>query len=130
MPFEYLMLTVMTLFFLFAWLPGSFGKKASYGMAWLLSNREPTGKELLPWAGRCERAYTNLKDYFPAFAVAVLLLGSLGKFDRCTQWAAGVYVVARALHFLLYALGNVRGRFLAYLAGLISNLVLLVKILL
>jgi uncharacterized MAPEG superfamily protein len=128
MPIEYTMLVTMTLFFMFAWLPGSVGKMKSFGGKWVNSNREPVeGKELLPWAGRVDRAYANLKDYFPAFVVAILLLGITGQFDEVTKWAAITFVVARIGHFTSYGLGSVTGRFLCYLVAMVANVVLLIK---
>ncbi len=129
MPIEYSALTVMTVLFLLAWLPLSVGKLKSFGGRWLASNRKPLpGKELLPWAARCERAYNNLKDYFPGYVVAILLLGALDKFDTSTQIAAITYVVARVIHFISYGIGNVPFRGLSFIIGLICNLFLLIKI--
>lgn len=129
MPIEYTMLTIMTLFFMFAWMPASVGKLKSYGTTWVNSNRDPVvGKELLPWAGRVERAYANLKDYFPAYVVAILLLGITNQFDDVTQWASIVFVVARFGHFLMYGLGSVSGRFVCYITSMSANVVLLLKV--
>lgn len=129
MPIEYKMLALMTLFFFFAWIPTSIGKLKSFGGRWLASNRKPVeGKELLPWAARCELAYSNLKDYFPAYAVAIILLGQVEKFDECTSWASALYVVARVLHYSFYAMGNVTMRFLSYLVAMGSNFYLLIRI--
>lgn len=130
MPFEYKMLALMTMVFLFAWIPGSMGKLKSFGAKWVLSNRNPVvGRELVPWGARAERAYANLKDYFPGFVVAILLLGMTNGFDQSTAWASGIYVAARVGHLLVYTLGNVRLRFVAYVAAMGSNLYLLIKVL-
>jgi uncharacterized MAPEG superfamily protein len=130
MNFEYKMLVVMTFFFLFAWLPSSVAKLRSFGGKWLASNRSPLiGKELAPWGARAERAYSNLKDYFPGFVVAILLLGTLNKFNELTAWAAGLYVFARLVHYIAYTAGNVTVRFLAYVLAMSSNVFLLVKVL-
>jgi len=130
MPFEYQALAIMTLFFLFAWLPTSVGKWKAFGFKWLASNRYSLpGQELPFWAQRCERAYLNLKDYFPAFVVAVLILGATNQFDECTKWLAGIFVVGRMIHYTAYALGNVPLRALSFFTALFANLFLLVKIL-
>lgn len=119
----------MTILFMFAWLPASIGKWKSFGPRWLASNRDPLpGKELLPWAARCERAYNNLKDYFPAYAVAILLLGAVDKFDSLTQGAAALYVIGRVGHFVSYGIGNVPQRALFFFMSLLSNLYLLLKV--
>lgn len=129
MPFEYQMLAIMTLIFMFAWIPSSIAKWQSFGTRWLASNRSPlVGRELVPWGARVERAYANLKDYFPAFAVAIILLGILQKFDYSTSWAAGLFVAGRIIHFIAYGMGNVSMRFLSYTIALSSNLFLLVKV--
>lgn len=128
MPFEYSMLALMTLFFLFAWLPGSMGKLRSYGMRWVASNREPVkDKELLPWAGRVDRAFNNLKDNYPGFAVVIILLGTTGRFDESTSIAAALYVLMRLCHFAFYWYGSVNGRALSYLIALGANVFLLIK---
>lgn len=130
MPFEYQLLVFMTVFFLFAWFPSSIGKWKSFGTKWINSNRTPlAGRELLPWAARTERAHNNLKDNFPGFVIAIILLGQLNKFDEGTKWAATLYVLFRLSHFITYGIGSVRGRALSYFAALIANLYLLIKVL-
>lgn len=129
MQTEYLSLAYMTLFFLFAWFPVSIGKAGTFGLKWLASNRTPVqGKELSGWSARADRAYNNLKDFFPAFAVAVILLGLNGKFDQGTHLASIIYVVGRTGHYISYTLGNFPARFVFFVAGLLSNTYLLIKL--
>ena len=131
MPFEYQALTIMTMFFILAWFPVSVGKWRVFGAKWLGSNRVPvTGAELEPWAQRLERAYNNLKDYFPGFIVAIIVLGVTGKFDESTSWAAALFVAGRLGHYVAYGMGNVPLRALFFFTGLFSNIFLLIKILL
>jgi uncharacterized MAPEG superfamily protein len=130
MLFEYQCLTAITLFFILAWLPVSVGKWQGFGLRWLASNRTPVvGKELPPWAARCDRAYNNLKDYFPAYVVAIVLLGLTQKFDQGTSYAALIFVMARIGHYISYGIGNVIARATFFFAGLLSNIYLLIKIL-
>jgi uncharacterized MAPEG superfamily protein len=130
MAFEYQMLVLMTFFFLLAFLPSSAAKKQAFGVKWLASNREKTPSNEIPaWGARAERAYSNLKDYFPGFVVAILLLGQLDKFDRSTAMAAGIYVLARVIHLIVYIAGNFPLRFASYFTGMLANLFLLVKVL-
>ena len=129
MPSEYQTLAIFTIFFLFAWVPVSIGKWQTFGTGWVKSNREPVaGKELPAWAARCERAYNNLKDYFPGFIVAILILGSMNKFDTGTKIAASVYVLARFGHYIVYGLGFVSMRAVFFSTGLFANVYLLIKI--
>lgn len=130
MKVEYVCLIIMSIFFLLAWAPASYGKLKSFGGKWLLSNRNPvTNKELLPWAARVERAHNNLKDNFPGFVVAILLMGLTNKFSDATAVASVVYVIGRFGHFISYAIGNVPMRGLFYMLALACNLFLLIQIL-
>ncbi len=127
---EYYALITMTLLFLFAWIPSSVAKFQSFGGKWLASNRTPIpGKELSRWGQRVERAHNNLKDNFPGFVVAILLLGLRNQFSDATSVAAWTYVGARLIHFASYGIGHVNTRFLSYVVGLGANLYLLAKIL-
>jgi uncharacterized MAPEG superfamily protein len=129
MAFEYKMLVLMTFIFLVAWLPSSLAKWHSYGGKWLASNRRPVlDKELPQWGQRAERAHNNLKDYFPGFVVAILLLGSLNKFDVYTAWASGLYVLGRVGHLAAYIGGNVLLRSLTFFLSMGCNFYLLIKV--
>jgi uncharacterized MAPEG superfamily protein len=128
MQIEFISLLSMTIFFLFAWFPVSVGKINTFGKKWAASNRDPLpGKELSGWAARCERAHNNLKDNFPGFIVAILLLGLTEQFDRGTEIASVVYVISRLAHYFSYGIGHVLGRALFYFIGLGSNIYLLLK---
>ena len=129
MRHEYLALIFMTLFFMFAWVPVSLGKWKSFGRKWIASNRDPLqGKELLPWAARCERAHNNLKDYFPAFAVAIILLGLTERFDDTTIIAAYTFFICRLGHYLSYGLGNLPFRALFFIVSLVANIQLFTRL--
>jgi uncharacterized MAPEG superfamily protein len=131
MQTEYIALTFMTLFFIFAWLPASAGKLKHFGVKWATSNRDKTPHGELPsWAARCDRAYANLKDYFPGFVVAIILLGLTNKFDNSTAIGASLYVLARLGHFFFYGIGNFQGRFISFMISLGCNVFLLIKVLL
>jgi len=122
---EYIALSVMSLIFLFAWFPSSIAKYQSFGWKWLASNRKPlTDKSLAPWGARAENAQANLRDNFPPFAIAIILLGLTAKFNSITSIASMLFVGARIVHMMAYIAGSVNIRFLAYLVGLISTLVL------
>ena len=128
MVYEYEILLCMTVFFLFAWIPSSIAKGQSFGMKWLGSSRKPVpGKELSEWGARAERAHNNLKDNFPGFVVAILLLGIMNKFDDTTATLALVYLLSRIIHFVSYIAGTFPLRALSYMVGLGVNVVLLFK---
>lgn len=130
MTAEYQSLAVLTLFFVFAWFPASVAKWQTFGWKWIASNRSQVeGKALDSWGARCERAHNNLKEFFPAFIVTVLILGATNQFDEGTAIASSIYVIARLLHFFSYAIGNVLARGIFFFIGLFSNIYLLIKIL-
>lgn len=126
MAFELQILAFMTLLFTLAWIPASVCKYQTYGFGWLLSNRSPAGLPPLPeWGLRAERAHNNLKENFPGFAVAVLLLALTGGFTHGTQIAAAVFGGARVVHMPAYIQGRVWPRVISWVLGLGATLYLL-----
>ncbi len=126
MAFEMQMLAFMSVLFTLAWIPASVCKYQTYGWAWLLSNRSTAQLTPMPeWGQRAERAHNNLKENFPGFAVAVLLLGISGGFTPGTRIAAGVFVVARLIHMPVYIVGAAWPRALTWIAGILATLYLL-----
>lgn len=105
MPIEFTFLAITSLFLFLAWLPSSVAKFQNFGVKWLAGNREANGKSLSDWGQRAERAHNNFKDYFPSFAVVVILLGMTGNFDSTTAIATGLFLAFRVLHFIAYCLG-------------------------
>lgn len=78
------------------------------------------------WGQRAERAHNNLKDYFPSFAVAVLLLMYFQIADTLTLMACILFVVFRIIHFIGYCAGSVQARASAWFVAMIANLYLYV----
>jgi len=108
MPFEFYMLAAATLLALFAFLPGSIYKSNAYGgLGWLASNRDVSDKPPLTGAAaRAERAHDNLKENYPAFVAAVLLLLYSGHSGMGTAVASAVFVAARVLYIPAYIGGH------------------------
>ena len=87
---------------------------------------EVKGLPPLPeWGLRAERAHNNLKENFPSFAVAVLLLALTGGFTHGTQIAAAVFGGARVVHMPAYIQGRVWPRVISWVLGLGATLYLL-----
>lgn len=121
-------LLILTAFFFVAWLPASLGKARSLGRKYLLSNRDETDLSKLPlWAQRSNRAYENLKNYYPIFAVTILILMMQGQSDETTRAAAATFVGARFLHFAFYTLGSPVGRAGAWTISMLANAYLLCR---
>jgi uncharacterized MAPEG superfamily protein len=126
MTLELQLLAFMSLFLALAWLPASLCKYQTYGWSWLLSNRSLAGMPPMPeWGQRAQRAHDNLKENFPAFAVAVVLLALSGGFTEGTRIATAVFVAARLIHMPAYIVGTVWPRSLSWLAGVLATLYLL-----
>ncbi|MFI4968202.1 MAG: MAPEG family protein [Gammaproteobacteria bacterium] len=126
MAFEMLMLACVSVLFAFAWLPAWVCRYQSYRWRWLLSNRSTAQLMPLPeWGQRAERAYNNLKENFPVFAVAILLLSLSGGFNQGTRLAAALFVMARLVHMPAYIVGSVWLRSLSWLMGWLATLYLL-----
>lgn len=127
---EFQMLAWSTLLLMLGWLPGSAAKRRAWGMRWLVSNRETEGlPPLTGWGGRAVRAHENLKENYPAFAVAVLLLlvaGAQG--ERATEIAAIVFLAARLVHMGAYLAGNFWIRTTAWATGWVATLVILLQV--
>ena len=127
MPFELYMLAAATFLVLLAFVPGSFYKMQAYGgMPWLASNRELEKKPPLTGAAaRADRAHANLKENFPAFVAAILILIYSGHSSTGTAVASAVFVVARILYIPAYIGGIPPLRTLMWSLGWASTLYIL-----
>lgn len=127
---EFQMLAWTTLLMMLGWMPGSVAKTQSWGMGWLVGNRSTEGLPgLRGWAGRAVRAHENLKENYPAFAVAVLLLlVAGGQGERATEIAAIAFLVARLVHMGAYLAGVPIIRTLAWATGWVATLVILLQV--
>jgi uncharacterized MAPEG superfamily protein len=126
MAYEMTILGLVTLLYVFAWLPPLLLKCRAYGNNWLLSNRSVTSLPPLPeMAQRAVRAQENLKENYPPFAVAVLLLAFSGGFTQYTAMAALVFLLARLVHMPAYIIGVPWLRTTSWAAGFIATLYLL-----
>lgn len=89
----------------------------------LMGNREniatPTGA-----ARRAQRAHQNLLENAVPFAVVVLVAQVIGVSSPIIQAAAAVFVVARAVHAVVYIAGIPGVRTFAWLAGVAATIVI------
>ncbi|MGA7965773.1 MAG: MAPEG family protein [Gammaproteobacteria bacterium] len=127
MPFELYMLAAATLLFLLAFIPGAIYKTNAYGgLSWLVSNRDVTDKPPLTGAAaRAERAHANLKENFPAFVAAILILSYTGHYTMGTAVASAVFVVVRLLYIPVYIGGIPPLRTLLWTLGWASTIFIL-----
>ncbi|MGH8279312.1 MAG: MAPEG family protein [Gammaproteobacteria bacterium] len=123
---EMTVLALVTLFYLFAWVPPLIAKSRVYGTRWLFGEHSVLSRGPLPEAvERMVLAHDNFRESYPPFAVAVLLLAFSGGFTRLTAFAAWVYLVARLVHMPAASFGLPLLRGLVWLLGLAATLYLL-----
>ncbi|MFO0741618.1 MAG: MAPEG family protein [Labilithrix sp.] len=103
------------------------GKTKAAGKEWNIGNRD-TEPEWPAWVKRSAKALANHKENFPVFLTAVLVVHLSGAADRTSAIACIVYVIARAVHGLLYIGGVTKVRSVAFLVGAASVLVLLTRL--
>ncbi|HVA55942.1 MAG TPA: MAPEG family protein [Gammaproteobacteria bacterium] len=127
MSYEMTILGLVTLLYIFSWLPAWLAKYRAYGSGWLLSNRSTAGLPALPeQAQRAVRAHENIKENYPPFAVAILLLAFSGGYTQYTALAAMLFLLARLVHLPAYILGIPWLRTSSWIAGFIAMLYLLI----
>lgn len=126
MAFEMLMLGLTTLLVAVAWLPASVANYHANGLNWLTSNRSLSDLSAMPeWGRRCLRAQEDLKEDYPAFAVAVLLLAFTGGFTAGTAVASALFLGVRLVQ-ISACIGSIPWlRILARAAGFLATLYLL-----
>ena len=98
---------------------------AQRGVKWNIGNREEKSAPLSGMAGRLNRAFANLMETFPFFAVAVLLVHVTHKNTAGTAIGAQLYFYARVLYFPVYAAGLKVVRSLLWMTGLLGLCLLL-----
>ncbi len=81
------------------------------------------------WAQRAIRAHTNAIENLAIMAPAVLVAHAVGISTPLTQTAVMVYFFARLVHYLVYTFGIPVVRTLAFAAGLLCQLSVLLAIL-
>ncbi len=75
---------------------------------------------------RAYGAHLNAIENFPFFAAAVIIALQLGAPVSAVNWLAGLYIVIRILHGLLYIADQASLRSLSFLLGLVINIAIFV----
>lgn len=86
-------------------------------------------KPLAPWAQRMKAAHYNAVENLALFAPLVLVLNALGISNDTTVLACTVYLWARVAHMIVYTLGIPWLRTLAFTAGWLCVVALLLQLL-
>lgn len=124
MELELLLLTLTALLHSFSFVPSSYYKFKDVGAKWLLSSRDSKPKgEISLKASRAMRAQANFNDYFPAFAVIVLITAHLDAFNAATLIASCAFLIARFVYFFFYIFDLKVLRMLSFFTSKISAIV-------
>lgn len=95
----------------------------------LADPRGETGGALSPWAQRLVHAHANAVENLVIFAAAVLAVQVLGLSSPLTQAAAMVFFYARVAHVLAYVANVPIARTLAFTAGWMAQIAIVLHVL-
>lgn len=99
-----------------------------YAKRGMTDNHNPRAgiDELPPARRRAYGAHLNATENFPFFAAAVIIALQLGAPVATVNWLAGLYIVVRILHALLYITDQASLRSLSFLVGFVINVAIFV----
>lgn len=86
-------------------------------------------KPVAPWATRAKAAHYNAVENLVIFAPAVVLAHITGAANDTTATAALVYLLARIVHYVVYALGIPYARTLSFTVGWVCTIVVVWQVL-
>jgi uncharacterized MAPEG superfamily protein len=90
----------------------------------------PTNPPALPgWAERAKRAHINMAENLAPFAALVLVAHVTGAANTTTAMGAAIFFWSRLVHALVFIAGLPWVRTLAFIVGLIGELLILSQIL-
>jgi uncharacterized MAPEG superfamily protein len=99
------------------------------GLMLALSNPDPSLPPDPAWAERARRAHGNAIENVAVFAPVVLIAALTGVSTPATVFAAKLYLIARLVHYCVYAAGVPVVRTLAFVVGAAATLVFAVTLL-
>jgi uncharacterized MAPEG superfamily protein len=114
---------------LLMWLPYMLARIMTRGLMATLRNPDPSYPADPAWAERARRAHANAVENLAVFAPLVLIFAAVGTSTPATSFAAWLYLVARLVHYVVYAAGIPVIRTLAFFAGFAATLVFAVVLL-
>ena len=122
-------LTLTALMTALFWVPYVLDRMAVIGLGNTLAGSAPDIGKLSDWAQRASRAHTNAIENLAIFAPIVLTAHLLGISNTATRTAAVVYFFARLAHFVVYSAGIPAARTLAFAAGWLAQIAIILAIL-
>ncbi len=95
------------------------------GLAWNLSPRDGTAPPVSPMVARLGRAWSNFRETFVYFAVAVLMVTLLNKTSAQTALGVQLYFWARLVYVPVYAAGITVVRTLIWTVSIVGIVMVL-----
>jgi len=110
------------------WIPYILDRILVRGLMGAMANPSRNDKPQAAWAQRLYFAHTNAVENLVIFAPLVLILDAQGRSTQSTAIACAVYFWARLAHVIIYALGVPVLRTLAFAAGFVAQVALVLAI--
>jgi uncharacterized MAPEG superfamily protein len=105
------------------WIPYLVARIGLRGLMPVMGNPDPSQAPDPAWVDRARRAHVNAIENLAVFAPLVLVAAIAGVSTPATVLAAKSYLVARLVHYVVYAVGIPVVRTLAFTAGFVATLV-------
>ena len=110
------------------WIPYIIDRAMVRGLMGSMANPSRKDKPQSAWAMRLYFAHTNAVENLVIFAPLVLILDAQGHSTQSTAIACAVYFWARLAHVIVYAMGIPVLRTLAFAAGFVAQVALVLAI--
>jgi uncharacterized MAPEG superfamily protein len=125
---ELLWLTLTVILTGLLWIPYVLDRIMTRGLMGAMANPSRNDTPQSAWAQRLYFAHTNAVENLIIFAALVLILDAEGRSTAATVTACAVYFWARLAHVIVYALGIPVVRTLAFAAGFVAQVTLVLAI--
>ena len=120
------MLFAVSILSLLQFMPYFMAHLKHWGITGIVSNRD--NMPALPsWAVRAQEAQGNLNENLIHFSIIVLVLHVLGLSNEMSALGATVFFYARAAYWVLYIAGVTWLRTMAFMAGLIGEIIIIMQ---
>lgn len=111
------------------WVPVILNRLAEMGPWTALKNPQPDVRPDADWAYRLANAHRNALENLAIFAPLAIIVHVLQMGDAMTAAASMIFLVSRAAHVVIYALGIPLLRTIAFFIGFLCQGALLLRVL-
>jgi uncharacterized MAPEG superfamily protein len=125
---ELFWLTLTTILTGLIWLPYTLDRVRVRGLMGAMANPSRNDKPQSPWAQRLFYAHDNAVENLVVFGILVLVLNALDYSTKWTVMACAVYFWARLAHVIIYGMGIVVLRTVAFTVGFLCQAALALAI--